>query len=219
MAIPNPVRIFHITALANLPGICQSAALLAKNHGAQYTNIAHQGAQGARSARSVPNPPGGVVHDYVPFYYAPRSPMLFAINSGRVAGCSLRQEDVVHFEFRLPDALADGSPFVIFDRNATLSYARAYTSLTDLDKVSWDLFFEAPLVGDFSKYFHDRPNDPRHADRRERRMAEFLVRDRVSLRRCTRIGAIDESKRAQAQRVVERAGLRLSVDVRRDWYF
>jgi hypothetical protein len=218
-ARPNPVRLFHITAMANLSAICQAKALLAKNHGQQYLNIAHQGAQGTRSARAVPNPPGGVVHDYVPFYYAPRSPMLFAINCGRVDGCTLKQEDIVHFEFSLPNALADGASFVIFERNATLSYAEAYTTIEDLDKVAWDLFFEQPLVGDFSKYFHDRQTDPRHADRREKRMAEFLIKGRVMLNRCTRIGVINAAKQAEVRAIMQKAGLTQTVDVRPDWYF
>ena len=71
MPIPRPVRLFHITAIANLPAIFVAGALLSKNAGASaginYQNIAHQGAQGARALRAVPNPPGGVVHDYVPF--------------------------------------------------------------------------------------------------------------------------------------------------------
>ena len=91
MPAPRPTRLFHITAIANLPAILARGALLSKNGGAatgiNYQNIAHAGAQGARAARSVPNPPGGLVHDFVPFYFAPRSPMLFAINGGRVAGC------------------------------------------------------------------------------------------------------------------------------------
>ncbi len=219
MAIPNPVRIFHITALDNLVRICKEGALVAKNGGAQYVNIAHQGAQGARGVRSVPTPPGGVIHDYVPFYYAPRSPMLYAINGGRVQGCALKQQDIIHFEFLLEDAIADGHPFVIFDRNATLPYASAYTSLADLDKVAWDLFFEPPLIGGFCQYFHDRPVPPKYADRREKRMAEFLIKHRVMLNRCTRIGVFDTTKQAAARNIVDNAGLRIRVDVRRDWYF
>jgi len=95
--VPNPARLFHITPIANLAGICEARALLSQNLGTlvgiDYQNIAHQGAQGARSIKSVPNPPGGQVHDYVPFYFAPRSPMLLAIEGGRVAGCDWRQED------------------------------------------------------------------------------------------------------------------------------
>ena len=219
MVVPHPVRLFHITAISNLDGIFRTGALLAKNHGVQYANIAHQGAQGARSARSVPNPPGGVIHDYVPFYYAPRSPMLYAINGGRVAGCGLRQGDIAHLEFTVDSVLADGSPFVIFDRNATLPYAAAYVALADLDKIAWQIFFESPLVGGFSQYFHDRPSPPHHADRREKRMAEFIVRSRVELHRCVRIGVIDAVSQSRVDQLMQRIGLQLRVDVQRDWYF
>ena len=82
MPAPQPTRLFHITAMANLPAIFAAGALLSKSGGAaagiNYQNIAHAGAQGARAMRTVPNPPGRLVHDFVPFYFAPRSPMLYA---------------------------------------------------------------------------------------------------------------------------------------------
>lgn len=86
--MPEPVRLFHITAIDNLQAICAAGKLICKNKGAaqgsHYQNIAHAGAQGARADKSVPNPPGGNIHDFVPFYFAPRSPMLSAIHNGRV---------------------------------------------------------------------------------------------------------------------------------------
>lgn len=51
-----------------------------------YTNIAHQNIQDRRAYRQVPFDPGGVLHDYVPFYFAPRSPMLYTISRGNVVG-------------------------------------------------------------------------------------------------------------------------------------
>lgn len=202
MAVPNPVRLFHITAIDNLTAIAAAGALHCKNAGHRYTNIAHQGAQGARASRQVPVPPGGTLHDFVPWYFAPRSPMLFAIDRGNVAGCTLRQADIVHIETTVDLALADGASFVIFDRNATHSYATPYTVLADLDKVAWDLMLETPQVGGFCKYFHDVPANARYVDRRERRMAEFLIRHSVSLSRVLRVGAV-----------------RLNVEVRPEWYF
>jgi hypothetical protein len=145
--------------------------------------------------------------------------MLYAINGGKVAGCELRQGGIAHLEFTVDSVLADGSPFVIFDRNATLSYATAYAALADLDKVAWQIFFELPLIGGFSQYFHDRPSPAHHADRREKRMAEFLVRTRVELRRCVRIGVIDAVAQSRVHQLIQRAGLQLRVDVQRDWYF
>lgn len=222
-AIPNPVRLFHITAIANLQAICGAGAVLSKNAGAAagiaYQNIAYQGAQGARAVRPVPNPPGGMVHDYVPFYFAPRSPMLGAINKGNVAGCPWRQQDIVHVETTVAQVTAGGTPFVFYDRNATLPYSQPFTDLAHLSEVAWDLLTEDPRLDGYCKYWHDRPSVDRYADRMERRQAEFLAKTRVALSQLTRIGAIDDSHAAQVRAILAAAGVNLPVVVMRDWYF
>lgn len=223
MPVPNPVRLFHITAIANLPAICAAGALLSKNQGATngiaYQNIAHQGAQGARSIKSVPNPPGGRVHDYVPFYFAPRSPMLRAIEGGKVTDCPWGQADIIHLETTVNLAISDGSPFVFYDRNATLPYSQPFTNLTKLDQVAWDLFMEHPQLDGFCKYWHDRPSIDKYADRMERRQAEFLVRNMVPLVKFTCIGVIDETHAVEVRAILNQAGVNLPVVVKRDWYF
>lgn len=224
MPAPHPTRLFHITAIANLPAIFASGGLLSKNSGAtagvNYQNIAHAGAQGARSVRAVPDPPGGVVHDYVPFYFAPRSPMLYAINGGRVAGCPWRQQDVVHFETTVEKVVGVGNAFVFYDRNATLAFSTAYTDLVNLDTaVAWDLLTEAPQLDGFCRYWQNKPADARYADRMERRQAEFLVKDHAPLAVMTRIGVIDAAKQAAAQTLLTQSGVQLRVDAVPDWYF
>ncbi|MFZ5841495.1 MAG: type II toxin-antitoxin system toxin DNA ADP-ribosyl transferase DarT [Pseudomonadota bacterium] len=212
---------FHITAIANLAAICQAGALLAKNAGAaagiNYQNIAHQGAQGARAGRQVPNPPGGGVHDYVPFYFAPRSPMLMAINGGRVAGCNWRQDDIVHLETTVEQVSALGIPFVFYDRNATLAYAQPYTDLQHLDTaVAWDWILAQPQMDGYCKYWHDAPQYP---GRMERRQAEFLLKDRVPLAVFRRIGAYNAAKVAQVRQILTAAGVNLPTEAKPDWYF
>jgi hypothetical protein len=223
MPVPNPVRLFHITAIPNLKGICTAGALLSKNSGAAagiaYQNIAYQGAQGARAGRYVPDPPGGTVHDYVPFYFAPRSPMLGAIEKGNVPDCAWRQADIVHLETTVAQVTAEGTPFVFYDRNATLPYSRAFTDLDHLGEVAWDLLTEEPRLDGFCKYWHDRPSVARYMDRMERRQAEFLARGAVRLGCFARIGVIDEPRAAQVRAVLAEAGVHLEVTVMRDWYF
>lgn len=223
MPIPRPVRLFHITAIANLPAIFVAGALLSKNAGASaginYQNIAHQGAQGARALRAVPNPPGGVVHDYVPFYFAPRSPMLRAINGGRVKDCAYRQGDIAHLETTVEQVTAGGAAFVFYDRNATLAFARAFTDLARLDQVDWDLLTEEPRLDGFCKYWQSCSDPARYADRMERRQAEFLVRNRVRLGRFTRIGVIGDPQAATVRAMTSAAGIHLPAVVMRDWYF
>ncbi|MEJ2630489.1 MAG: DUF4433 domain-containing protein [Acidihalobacter sp.] len=223
MSVPHPVRLFHITAIANLPAICASGALLSKNAGAAagiaYQNIAHQGAQGARAGRAVPNPPGGVVHDYVPFYFAPRSPMLYAVNGGRVEGCRWRQGDIVHLETTVDRVTAGSVPFVFYDRNATLAFSRAFTDLARLDEVAWDLLTEQPRLDGFCKYWQNNLRNERYADRMERRQAEFLVRERVSLGSFAQIGVMDEQQAQVVCTILGDSGVNLPVRVKRDWYF
>jgi ssDNA thymidine ADP-ribosyltransferase, DarT len=223
MPIPNPVRLFHITAIANLPAICAQGSLLSKNAVARsniaYENIAYQGAQGARAQRPVPNPPGGVVHDYVPFYFAPRSPMLRAIEGGRVDGCAWRQADIVHFETTIERLTANESRFVFFDRNATLQFSTAFTNLQHLDKIAWDLLTESPVLDGFCKYWKSVVSNPRYAERMERRQAEFLIRDRVPLQSFSRIGVIDAQRRDEVLAILLAAGVNLPVEIKTDWYF
>jgi hypothetical protein len=223
MPVPTPVRLFHITAIANLAAICQAGALLSKNRGAAsgvaYQNIAHGGAQGVRAAKPLPNPPGGAVHDYVPFYFAPRSPMLSAIHAGKVAGCTVQQQDVVHFETTVERVTAQGEAFVFYDRNATLAYSKPYTDLARLDAVAWDLLTETPRLDGFCKYFQNRHQEERYVDRMERRMAEFLVQDRVPLAQFICIGVCSPAKAAQVQAILNAAGVPLHAEVKTDWYF
>jgi hypothetical protein len=224
MPAPQPTRLFHITAIANLPAIIAAGALVSKNGGAaagiNYQNIAHAGAQGARAVRGVPNPPGGLVHDFVPFYFAPRSPMLYAINGGRVAGCPWRQSDIVHFETTVQNVTGTGQAYVFYDRNATLAFSTPYTDLAHLDSaVAWDLLTEAPQLDGFCAYWQNRAAVDRYADRMERRQAEFLVKDCAPLHCMTRLGVIDAARQAQVQALLVQAGVGLAVDIMPSWYF
>jgi hypothetical protein len=220
---PEQVRLFHITAIDNLLSIMQRGALLAKNvaqmENAVYANIAHAGAQGARARKLMPNPPGGQLHDYVPFYFAPRSPMLMAIHGGKVAGCVFKQEDIVHFETTVASVVATGQGYVFFDRNATLDYSVAFTNLRDLGAVSWDLLHEIPQLDGFCKYFQNRRDELRYVDRMERRQAEFLTHAAVPLRCFTRIGVCTEAAAHRVRAIVGVAGVGLRVEVCPQWYF
>jgi len=215
--------LFHITAVENLDKICEAGSLVSKNLcaevGIDYQNIAHRGAQGARAIRALPDPPGGVIHDYVPFYFAPRSPMLSAIENGKVKDCHWRQADIVHFETTVSNICSDGREFVFYDRNATLPYSEPYTDLARLDVIAWDLLMDSPSLDGYCKYFFDRPSVPKHADRMEKRQAEFLVKDVVPLEQFTRVGVIDEQRAVEVIAIFARNRVKLPVQVMRNWYF
>jgi len=222
--VPDPIRLFHITAIDNLSDICRTGGLLSKSDGAvqgiSYQNIAHAGAQGARAAKAVPNPPGGTIHEYVPFYFAPRSPMLSAIDNGKVEGCGYSQEDILHFETTVPNVMQLDKGIVFFDRNATVSYSAPHTDISLLQsEVAWDLITEDPCLDGYCKFFFNRPASTKYADRMEKRQAEFLVKEGVPLNCMTRIGVISENKAQIVREILAKFGVELDVEVITDWYF
>lgn len=222
--MPKPVRLFHITAIDNLPAIFEMGALLCKEHsqaaGIDYQNIAHRGAQGVRASKTVISPPGGCIHDYVPFYFAPRSPMLMAINGGKVQNCIYGQEDIVHFELLVRTVVEAKAEFVFYDRNATKDYSQAYIDPRVLkDVVAWDLLTEEPRLDGFCKYFQDRHQPEKYMDRMEKRQAEFLIKHQVPLVWFTRIGVINSQKAEIVRGTIAKFRLDLPVEVMTDWYF
>ena len=76
--------------------------------------LSSSGVQGRRAVKTVPVAPKGTLHDYVPFYFAPRSPMLMTINSGNVAGCDYRQDDIVHLVSQAQTVRDGGHQFVFW---------------------------------------------------------------------------------------------------------
>lgn len=223
--MPRPVRLFHITAIDNLNMICQQEALLSKTKseelGLHYHNIAHGGAQGARSIKSVNNPPGGLIHEFVPFYFAPRSPMLSAIHHGRVHNCQYDQTGIIYFETTIELALEnDLQDFVFYDRNATLDYSQCFTDLRMLSSsVDWATMTESPRLDGFCKYFMNSHANPRYVDRVEKRQAEFLIKEKVPLTLMTRIGVLNQARAQEVNAILARNGVNLAVEVMTDWYF
>lgn len=82
--------IYHITHLRNLRSIIRLDGLWSDadrdDMGLAPVNIAHAHIKRRRAQRRVDHTPGGTLDEYVPFYFAPRSPMLYSIGRGNVEG-------------------------------------------------------------------------------------------------------------------------------------
>lgn len=129
-----------------------------------FTECASTEIKGARRTKPVPVHPHKCVGDYVPFYYAPRSPMMSAISHGRVPGYS-NSRHLVYLISSIVRVDAAGLAWVCSDGNARTGITRFFNTWEDLEaKTDW------PLMKD--QYWTDTADD---GDRRRRRMAEFLV--------------------------------------------
>lgn len=217
-------RLFHITAIENLPAIVAAGGLQAKNsaqmQGITYTNIAYQSIQGRRAVKLVSVGRGGLIHDYVPFYFAPRSPMLMALRGGQVAGYAGGQEGIVTLETTVSHAIAhDPRGFVFYDMNASLAYSTAYDDLAHLNAIAWDLLTESPTLDGFCQYWQSRTESERYAKRKEKRQAEFLVHNKVPMSAITRIGVCNARALSQVQAALAGSALQSLACVRPTWYY
>ena len=99
--VPEHIPLFHFTALKNLSSILQAGGLKSKNRlkkeAVQSVNIAYNHIQERRAKTRVPQT-GLSLHEYVPFMFAPRSPMLYAIINGKVLEAEeTNQNEIIYF--------------------------------------------------------------------------------------------------------------------------
>lgn len=210
--VPNPTPIFHITPIDNLRLILETGELRAKRaleqEDAGYTNIAHRTIQDRRSHTKVPCGPGGVLHDYVPFYFAPRSPMLYTIAHGNVEGFTGGQQSIVHLVSTAQAVREAGLGYVFTNGHAIMVMTDFYDDLADLTQVDW------PLMK--TPYWFDTVQDP---DRKRRRQAEFLIHKRFPVMLIQLIGVMSPLLKQQVEKQVADAGLAIPVAVKRQWYY
>jgi hypothetical protein len=198
--------------IAQSKRLYSNAQLLKRKIG--HEDIGYQKAQGKRATKFVTRPPAGVVHDYVPFYFAPRSPMLFTINNGNVSNCPYRQEDFVHFMTTVEEIVENQLHFVFYDHNATMNFATCYNDVKDLDKIEWNLFFELPHLDGYCKWWKNDPNNPKYVKRMETRQAEFLVYESVPLKIMSTVGVYNAAKATEVSQIFEAAKIKLKVEVK-----
>jgi hypothetical protein len=219
----HPTLIFHITAIPNLAGMANAGELLSKTLvsplGIQAADIAYQNIQGRRAGRAVPISPNGILHDYVPFYFAPRSPMLMTINSGNVPNSPYRQDDIVHLVSNAQAIAALGLPFVFTDLHAALDYAHFFGALEDLKEIAWDLFYEAPQFDGYCQFWMSKHTPAKYAQRKEIRQAEFLVHERLPLAAITQIGVRNESMEARVRAALAGTNWQPEIVRHPGWYY
>jgi hypothetical protein len=208
-----PVWLYHITPVSNLATILQAGKLLAKTRlqtgGANYTSIAYEHIQERRFYKTVPCGPGGVLHDYVPFYFAPRSPMLGAIHTGYVTGYSDGQRSILHLVTTAEAIAAATLGFVFSDGHAVMGYTSFYDDLQELDTaIDWDIMA--------AKYWRDTLED---GDRKRRRQAEFLVHQEVPWSLIRGIWVMDAAIADEVNQILRQFGQTMTARLRPHWYY
>jgi hypothetical protein len=209
--VPVPTPIVHMTHISNLPAIIERGGLvamttLAAEH-ANVTSIAYTSIQQQRATKQVPCGAGGCLHDYVPFYFCRRSPMLFTISRGNVP-CEGGQDAIVHFVSTAQRIEEEELDFAFTDGHGIMNYTSFYDDLDDLDEVDW------PLIA--AQYWVDTRED---GDRRRRRQAEFLVHGDFDWEMIDEIVVRSAARKQQVVDLIADLDHKPAVSVKPDWYY
>ena len=204
--------IFHITHMDNLPAILADGCLwsdlevLKTNN--RRTVIGFDTIKRRRLELPVSCHPSTNVGHYVPFYFCPRSPMLYVIHRQHSELTYQGGQDrIVYLVSKVGIAItvAERRPWAFSDGNAGARFARFSRDLTEFDEfVNWQAV-QATIW-----------NDPTV---KERKQAEFLVHRMFPWSGIVGIGVINQSVANEVQGLLSPRYHCPGVVVKRDWYY
>lgn len=205
---PERALIFRITHYSNLPWIlanglhCKSSPIRDPN----FVQIGRGEIITRRTVKRVDEPPGGVLADYVPFYFTPRTPMLLNIKFGKLGLPQWPMNDIVILVASLREQ-SSRRRFVISDRNAASATADFSSDLESLSLLPWALWRSS----DFKR-------DDAQPDKIERYMAEALIHGSLPAAELKAIACYSRTRTAEVARWVAEAGLVVRVTQQSGWY-
>lgn len=212
--VQDRVHIYHITHVDNLASILADGGLWSdaaiSDRGGPDAPIGMSNIKLRRLRLPLKCHPGDCVGDYIPFYFCPRSIMLFLIHRANHPELTYRggQGPIVHLEADLHETVAwaesEGRRWAFSLSNAGAIYTEFRNQLDQLGEVDWT----AVAATDF-----------REEHVKEGKQAEFLVREFFPWHLVRRIGVQSESIQGRVLRSLSGSGRRLTIEVRRDWYF
>ncbi len=213
MNVPRPTPIYRIIHVDNLAVCIQRGGFHAPNHvpndGLVYRTIHNVDIQNVRRQRNIPCGPGGTVHDYVSFYFGPRSPMLYQLHTGWVDGYNEGQEPIIYIISTVEKVLNFELQFVFSDGHGIAIFTDWFDDTQNLDKIDWETVY--------AKYWHDTNDD---LDRQRRKQAEFLIYQFCPLDVVEEIGVLNRHMKQKVKSILERFGItNIPVNIRQDWYY
>lgn len=204
--------VYHITHIDNLRCIIDAGGLFndkeSNNKNFCSVRIGHQHIKERRLQKEVPVFSQTTLGDYVPFYFAHRSPMLFAIHKNKVDGYSDGQNPIIYLVTYINDLIKFSSDWCFTDGHAVEEITNFYTDLKDLVKVDWSVI-------DLWSW----KNTEEDSDRKRRKQAEFLVKDFIPWSCINEIVVINDSFKNQVQEILNNYGYKLKITVQSSWYY
>ncbi len=208
--IPTVVYLYRITHYMNLPFILQHGLHCPASQlkDSDYINIGKKDIIQKRETKRIEVAPYGSIHDYVSFYFGPRSPMLYSIFKGS-SDTDCGQQDIMYIVSTLPVVMQAGLKFVFTTGQAIMALSTQHNQVADLQRINWDIIK--------SKYWHDKP--PEYTDRARQRMAELLIHGHVPVSCILGFGVFNKPVEETVIGLVQQAHLQIPVKQKPEWYY
>jgi len=212
---PERPKIYHITHVDNLTrtvadSVLMSDAKLREHRGPAQIIGMSEIKRRRIEVLPVHLHPGTMVGDYVPFYFCPRSIMLYVIHCANQPELGYRdgQGLIVHLEADLRSSIewaeARNRRWAFSLSNAGAFYTQFRSSVQELDQLSWDAIaardFRSPQV-------------------KEIKQAEFLMHEIFPLELIERVGVISDEVRGRTSDALSALAVKPKVEMMREWYF
>ncbi|MBZ0147055.1 MAG: DUF4433 domain-containing protein [Pseudorhodoplanes sp.] len=210
-ANPKIYHIVHVDRLGSIIGenglLCDAAIV---QRGIGGTTIGMKDIKSRRFTLPIKCHQGLCVGSCVPFYFCPRSIMLYLIYRANHPELSYRggQGPILHLEADLHKTIqwanANGRRWAFTLSNAGSGYFEDRCNVAQLGEVDWTAIqarnWSAPLI-------------------KEGKQAEFLIEQSFPWQLVERISVIDAAIAQQAANATRNAAHRPTIEIKRDWYY
>ena len=214
MKVPIPTPIYRFIHIENLNILLRRGGIHAPNFtpndGLSYRTIHNIDIQQQRRITKISCGPDGTIHDYVSFYFGPRSPMLFQLHTGRVEGYTEGQVPLIYLVTTAQKFDESGARFVFSDGHGIALYTSWFDKLTELDKIDWNAVH--------ARIWKDTLDD---LDRQRRKQAEFLVYQFCDWEWITEIGVLNLDIKSRVGEIFDQfpENMKRPVNMKPDWYY
>ncbi len=208
---PEKALIFRIEHVDNVRWNLDHDGLHCRNsptHNPNYVNIGNPDLIDKRSRHAVTIPPGGMLSDYVPFYFTPFSMMMYNIHTGYGGITRRENREIVIFVSSIHRLAELNLPFVFTNQHAYAAGTDYYSDAEQLDAIDWALLR--------SRNFKTSDADPGKGLRYQ---AEALVHRRLPLAALRAICCNNGTVKQHLEDLIAECGKQIDVKTTPTWYF
>jgi hypothetical protein len=199
------IRLFRMVHYANIAHILVNGMTCRSHYNADpnYINIGDSNLIAKRNDYEVPIPPAGTLGQYVPFYFAGRSPMLLNIKTGYRGMTQRAQDEIVYFVCKLTEIINSCNEWVYTDGHAKDKLTEFFNNIGLIeDVIDWNIVKE--------RWWTPTEED---LDRQRRKQAEFLVKSHVPVSCIEGIIVKNDSRKQYVEDILSRLQIKLPIKV------